>query len=218
MVQGILFDMDGVIIDTLHYHYLAWKHMFEMRGGKAVSELTVLVHEGRASREILPILMEEARVQVPEEEQSDFIEQKRAYFRTIVRGEFYPKSFETIDELKNRGFKVALVTACALKNMQHSLSSEQQTRFNFIITGDEVKNAKPFPEPYLTAAAKLGIPPQECIVVENAPLGIEAAKNAGMYCAAIETTLGRDYLKMADCILPKITDLLDLPFLKKAAQ
>lgn len=214
-VRAVLFDLDGVIVDTIHYHYLAWKHMFEMRGGGAVSEHAILLHEGRNSREILPILMKEAGVYIPEEEHGEFIEQKRAYFRTIVQAQYYPRAFETIDALKNRGFKVALVTACALKNMQHSLNDEQQSHFNFILTGDEVKNAKPFPEPYLTAAAKLGIPPQECIVVENAPLGIEAAKNAGMYCAAIETTLGREYLKMADCILSKITDLLDLPLLKK---
>jgi beta-phosphoglucomutase len=214
-VRGVLFDLDGVIVDTIHYHYLAWKHLLEARGGGPVSEHAILLHEGRSSREILPVLMKEAGVHIPEEEYSAFIEQKRAYFRTIVQVHYYPRAFETIDALRNRGFKVALVTACALKNMQHSLNDEQQSHFNFILTGDEVKNAKPFPESYLTAAAKLGIPPQECMVVENAPLGIEAAKNAGMYCAAIETTLGREYLKMADCILSQITELLDLPLLKK---
>jgi beta-phosphoglucomutase len=213
MIRGVLFDLDGVIVDTLHYHYVAWNHMFEKLGG-TVSEHTVLLHEGRNSREILPILMQEAGVSIPEDRQGAFIEEKRAYYRSIVHVEQYPGAFEVIDALKGRGYKVALVTACALKNMQHSLDSSRQAHFDFIITGDEVPRAKPFPDPYLTAALQIGVAPGDCLVVENAPLGIEAAKNAGMYCVAIETTLGREYLTQADCILPHIAGLLELPELK----
>jgi beta-phosphoglucomutase len=213
MIRGVLFDLDGVIVDTLHYHYLAWKHMFEKCGGSPVSEQTVLLHEGRNSREILPILMKETGVTIPKEQQADFIEEKRAYYRSIVQVTRYPNALETINELRSRGFKVALVTACALKNMQHSLDSEQQAYFDFIITGDEVPRAKPFPDPYITAARQLGLGPEECVVVENAPLGIEAARNAGMCCVAIETTLAREYLGSADYILQDITELLNLPIL-----
>ncbi len=213
MIKGVLFDLDGIIVDTLHYHYLAWKHMFDRLGGK-ISKHTVLLHEGRNSREILPILMQESGVSIPEDQQDVFLEEKRAYYRSIVHVREYPGAFETIDRLKQRGYKVALVTACALKNMQHSLSNEQQAHFDFIITGDEVSHAKPFPDPYLTAAQHIEITPEECMVVENAPLGIEAAKNAGMYCVAIETTLGREYLASADCVLQSIRDLPGLPSLK----
>lgn len=215
MIRGVLFDLDGVIIDTLHYHFLAWKHMFEKLGGE-VSEHTVLLHEGRNSREILPILMKEAGVSIPEEQQPAFIEEKRAYYRSIVNVRQYAGAFDVIDELKARGYKVALVTACALKNMQHSLAPEQQAHFDFIITGDEVPRAKPFPDPYLTASRHIGIQPRECLVIENAPLGIEAAKNAGMYCVAIETTLGADYLTSADCVLQTIRDVPNLPILRKS--
>jgi beta-phosphoglucomutase len=214
MIRGVLFDLDGVIVDTLHYHYLAWKHMFAKLGGE-VSKQTVLLHEGRNSREILPILMQESRVHIPEAQQTQFIEEKRAYYRSIVRIEQYPKAFGTIVELKKRGFKVALVTACALRNMQHSLSSAQQAHFDFIITGDEIPRAKPFPDPYLAAARQLGLEPEECMVVENAPLGIEAARKAGMYCVAIETTLGKEYLAAADCILQNIGELMNIPILKR---
>ena len=216
MIRGVLFDLDGVIVDTLHYHYLAWKHMFERYGGSPVSKKTVLLHEGRSSREILPILMKETGVIIPDSQQEAFIEEKRAYYRSIVQVTHYPNALETIDELRRRGFKVALVTACALKNMQHSLNSEQQAHFDFIITGDEVPRAKPFPDPYLTAARQLGLQPGECVVVENAPLGIEAAQNAEMRCVAIETTLGKEYLTSADQVLQNIGDLLELTILKKS--
>lgn len=212
MIQGVLFDLDGVIIDTLHYHYLAWKHMFEALGG-SVSEHTVLLHEGRASREILPLLMQEAGVNIPEERWNAFIEEKRTYYRSIVQVRHYPEAFRVIDELKSRGLRTALVTACALKNMQHSLNVEQQAHFDFIITGDEVPRAKPHPDPYLTAAEQLGISPEECVVVENAPLGIQAAKSAGMYCVAVVTTLGPEHLSAADRILRDLGELTTLPLL-----
>jgi beta-phosphoglucomutase len=213
MIRGVLFDLDGVIVDTLHFHYLAWKHMFEKLGG-TVSKHTILLHEGRNSREILPILMQESRINIPEGEQSQLIEEKRSYYRSIVQIKHYPNAFAVINTLKKRGFKVALVTACALKNMQYSIDSTQQKHFDFIITGDEIPRAKPFPDPYLTAAHHLGLEPEECIVVENAPLGIEAAKNAGMYCVAILTTLGKEYLTSADLILQNISELPDIPLLK----
>jgi beta-phosphoglucomutase len=217
MIKGILFDLDGVIVDTLHYHFLAWKHMFELRGG-TVSEHTILLHEGRNSREILPILMQEAAVIIPAEEQEEFIENKREYYRSIVHVAHYPGAFKVIDELKSRGYKIALVTACALKNMQHSLSAAQQAHFGFIITGDEVPRAKPYPDPYLVAARQLKLEPQQCVVIENAPLGVEAAKNAGMYCIAVQTTLGKEYLSAADCILHNIEELLTLPILQVSNQ
>ena len=159
--------------------------------------------------------MKESGVQIPELHQDRFIEEKRSYYRSIVRVVHYPKAFSVIDVLKNRGFKVALVTACALKNMQHSLNRKQQAHFDFIITGDEVYRAKPFPDAYLTAARQLGLQAEECLVVENAPLGIEAAKKAGMYCVAIETTLGKEYLSSSDCILQNIGDLIHLEILKR---
>jgi beta-phosphoglucomutase len=152
-------------------------------------------------------------VEIPEAERPAFIEEKRAYYRSIVKVTTYPGAFETIDTLRRRGFKVGLVTACALKNMQHNLTREQQAHFDFIITGDEVPRAKPFPDPYLTAARQLGLRPDECVVVENAPLGIEAARAAGMFCVAIETTLPKKHLTSANLVLPKITDLLGLPIL-----
>ena len=217
MIEGVLFDLDGVIVDTLHYHYLAWKHMFEKWGG-SVSEQTVLLHEGRNSREILPVLMKEACVSIPETQQERFIDTKRVYYRSIVRVKEYPDAFAVIDTLKSRGFKIALVTACALENMQHSISSEKQRHFDFILTGDDVSRAKPFPDPYLTAADRLRIKPEECLVVENAPLGIEAAQKAGMYCVAIETTLGKEYLTSADCILQDIKELLNLPLLQRRSR
>ena len=211
-IKAVLFDLDGVLVDTLHYHYLAWDKMFSERGGK-VSEHTVLLHEGRNSREILPILMKETGVEFSKSEFQDFIDSKRAYYRSIVDVQFYPGALEIVRELKLRGFRVALVTACAQKTMRKSLNEEQRSLFDLILTSDDIPRAKPNPDPYESARLRFGFNKEECIVVENAPLGIESAKAAGMLCVAVETTLSREYLTGADYIISSITELLELPIL-----
>ena len=207
MIRAVLFDLDGVIVDTLHFHYLAWDKMFSERGGR-VSKHTVLLHEGRNSFEILPILMEESGVFVPENEWEVFIDEKRKYYRSIVKLTYYPKVFETIEELRRRGFKTALVTASAKKNMEKSLNDERQRLFDVIVTAEDVSKAKPNPEPFLKAQELLGVSVEQCIVIENAPLGIESAKNAGMKCIAVETTLRKDFLQQADFIVNSIEEIL----------
>ena len=192
-VKAILFDLDGVLVDTLHYHYLAWQKMFADRGG-TISEHTVLVHEGRNSYEILPILMKEAGIFIPQEEYDNFIDEKRAYYRKIVKVEFYNGALEVINELKNN-YQVAVVTACSQKTMLKSLNAENRALFDLIQTGDDVPRAKPNPDPYDLAREKLGLKQEECIVVENAPLGVTSAKAAGIKCVAVETTLKREYLQ-----------------------
>jgi beta-phosphoglucomutase len=215
MIKAILFDMDGVIVDSLHYHYLAWDKMFRERGG-VVSEHTVLLHEGRNSKEILPILMKECNVDIPENEWEEFIERKREYYRSIVEIKYFPKVFEVIAELKKRGLKTALVTASARKNMEKAIPEDKRNLFNVILTAENFHKAKPNPDPYLEAQKKLGVEVNECVVIENAPLGIDAAKNANMICIAIETTLGREFLQRADFIINSIEELLGFfPILKK---
>lgn len=205
-IKGILFDLDGVIVDTLHYHFLAWQEMFKRKDGE-VKELTILIHEGRSSKEILPILIKESGVQIPEEKWHDFIEEKRKYYRSIVEIKFYPDAIETVKRIRDIGIKCALVTACAKKNMEKALSSKQRSLFNIIVTGDDIPRAKPNPDPYEIAQTRLGFKKVECLVVENAPLGIQSAKAAGIQCAVIATTLPMEYLKGADFYLKKLSDI-----------
>ena len=212
-IKAVLFDLDGVVVDTLHYHYMAWKKVFSDIGGK-ITEHTVLLHEGRSSREILPILLEEAGLIMPVDAHDEFIEKKRSHYREIVDVQFFHGALSVINWLRGHGLVTAVVTACAEKTMQKSLSENERALFDLIQTGDDVPRAKPFPDPYDLARRKLNLEPDACLVVENAPLGIESAKAAGLYCVAVETTLGREYLKMADVIIPDIQKLLDLQILK----
>jgi len=206
MIKAILFDLDGVIVDSLHYHYLAWDHMFKEIGG-SVTEESIFLSEGMNSFEILPLFLKKFNVELPIEKHKKFIEDKRNYFRQIVKLIYYPMAFETITKLRDRGYTTALVTACARKNMEKSIDTEHQKLFDFIISGDEVTHSKPDPEPYLIAQKTLGLEISECVAIENAPLGIDSVKNAGIICIAVESTLGRSYLQKADFIINEIQEL-----------
>jgi len=215
-IKGILFDLDGVLVDTLHYHWLAWQKVFQERGGE-ISKLTVLLHEGRTSKELFPILMKESGIYIPEEEQDNIIEEKRRYYRSIAQIELYPAALETIRELKRLGIKCALVTGSAKENMAKALSSDIQSLFDVIITGDDISKGKPDPTPYNIAREKLGLKREECLVVENSPLGIQSAKRAKIRCVAVTTTLSKEQLieasdtdQRADFYLANLSELPEL--------
>jgi beta-phosphoglucomutase-like phosphatase (HAD superfamily) len=90
------------------------------------------------------------------------------------------------------------------------LKPEEIALFDCIITSEEAVNSKPHPEPYLKASSGLKIAPKECLVIENAPLGIEAAKSAGMKVVAITSTLAREKLKSADWVVDSLSEIQKL--------
>ena len=96
--------------------------------------------------------------------------------------------------------KLAIVTGGGRDRVQRLIDEYFRGVFDAVITSDDVQHTKPYPEPYLKAAEKLKVAPANCVVIENAPLGIRSAKRAGMHVIAIETTLDRQFLKEADQI------------------
>ncbi|MDP8212654.1 MAG: HAD family phosphatase [Candidatus Zapsychrus exili] len=112
-----------------------------------------------------------------------------------------------LKDLKKQGFKLALVTGSAHSEIKKILPERIYNLFEVIVTGSDVKNGKPHPEPYLKAIKALKIKKTQAIVIENAPFGIKSAKTAGLKCYAIETSLPKKYLKQADKIFENIKSL-----------
>ena len=120
---------------------------------------------------------------------------------------FYPGVESLVSELKDRNVPMAIVTAGHLDQLRLSVPEYFLNYFDALITGDLISRGKPDPEPYLRGAERLGLTPKECIAIENAPLGIQSARRANIYCIAVCSTVNRDELNEADEILERFEDL-----------
>ncbi|MFA5039140.1 MAG: HAD family phosphatase [Candidatus Omnitrophota bacterium] len=215
-IDAVIFDMDGVITDTMPYHYRAWKKVYAGEG-LLVEECEVYLREGQPGHRMIRQIFREHGKVFHEGLAKRMLEQKERIFKRIVRPVFVPGARAFLRHLRGKNIRTALVTGTARHEVHKILQGDFLDRFDAIVTGDEVKHGKPNPEPFLTALKKLKIRPDEAVVVENAPFGIFSAKKARLKCIALETYLDRAYLKDADYIVSSFRDLrkrLDFETLK----
>jgi len=184
-----IFDLDGVIVDTAKYHYLAWRQLASSLG----FEFTIEHNErlkGVSRDRSLEILLEVGRLSqafTPEEKQSMATQKNEryvAYISKLKQDEILPGAKELLSALKSRGIKVGLGSAS--KNAPVILERLGITGlFDIIIDGNSTTKAKPDPEVFLLGAQAMGIAPADCVVFEDAQAGIEAAIAAGMTPIAV---------------------------------
>jgi len=210
--KAILFDLDGVITDTMKFHYEAYRQAFEPLG-ISLTPLDVYLIEGMPSMEVGKALVKKYGVSVGDENIKNVIEQKRELYRKLASGhiQMYPGVKNTMDLLRDNGIKLALVSGSNRISVMKVLDEIGiADKFDAVVTGADTERGKPYPDPYLKAMNMLGIPGENSVVVENAPLGIKSAKAAGVdYIIAVTTTLPESYLREADDIMPSFTDIED---------
>jgi beta-phosphoglucomutase len=200
-LEACIFDLDGVVVDTARYHFIAWKALAEELG----FEFTLKDNErlkGVSRMQSLDILLEIGGLHVPEQEKQVMAEKKNAlyvsYIETMTPEETLPGVEKFLQELRANGIKTALGSAS--KNAPMILERIGLAHlFDAIVDGNSISEAKPNPEVFLKGAEKLGVQPENCMVFEDAIAGVEAARNAGMRCVGIgePETLG-----MADLVIP----------------
>ena len=199
--KAVLFDFDGVIADTMKYHVKAWQKAFADYKIEITPE-DIYFQEGQMADLIARHLVREKGLSLTDQEIDHLKKNKRAIYRDITKARIYSDTKILIDLLKELSVKFGIVTGSMLPNIRIVTGDKFLENFDCIVTGDSVTKNKPYPEPYLTGAKKLGVRPEQCVVVENAPLGIKAAKAAGMFCIAVKTTIKNEkYLKEADLIV-----------------
>jgi beta-phosphoglucomutase len=140
----------------------------------------------------------------------DMVRFKEKHYLENRSFSLYDEAQELIESLKVKGLHLGLVAGASRQRLMGTGINAFLNQFDFLVTGDRVSNGKPSPEPYLLCAQKLSATPSECLVVENAPMGIESAKKAGIICVAICSTLGKEHLGLADEILNTISELSSL--------
>ena len=186
-MKGFIFDLDGVIVDTAKYHYLAWKHLAEELGIPFTEEDNERF-KGVSRRRCLEILLEMGEMDVSQKQFETWLQEKNedylGYISQMDSSEILPDVPRVLEYLRGKNIPMALGSAS--KNAKAILEKVELTSyFKTIVDGTEVARAKPDPEVFLIAAARLDILPEHCVVLEDALAGIEAANTSGMYSIGI---------------------------------
>lgn len=204
--EAVLFDMDGVIVDSMPYHFLAWYEALR-EFDCSVTSFDVYAHEGEPWQTTLPKFLDKNHKTYDEKFVRKIFDTRQKIFKRVFKRYIFHGADHVLTTLHARGMKLALVSGTPARDIKKILPKYLYRLFDVIVGGDQVKRGKPHPEPYRTGAKLLGVDPKQCVVVENAPLGIRSAKSAKMKCIAITTSLPKPYLKKADLIIERITDL-----------
>jgi beta-phosphoglucomutase family hydrolase len=211
--RGVVFDLDGTLVDNMPWHTRAFDEFLARRGREPLSIEWRRRIDGKRNREIFPMLFGRSMT-------SDEIlaceEEKEGLYRTLSRGALQPLpgAAALIDQLRAAGVGVAVATSAPAANVTHTLAEIGLTdSIDAIARGDEVPNGKPAPDVFLMAARLLGVSPEECLAFEDAPIGVAAAKAAGMHCIAVTTTFSAESFAAAvpppDRTIPDFRAALD---------
>lgn len=199
--KAVLFDFDGVLGDTLQDGCDAWRHAFSSVGIEFIAEEYYLAEGKRGYEFVRQVLIRENK---PESLVDDLVKMKSEVYAARHQFKFFPRAQELSNRLMRSGVKLGVVSGGSRDRLLTGPSGELLSSFDSSVIGDDVIMGKPAPDCYLLAANQLGVLPSECLVIENAPLGIAAAKAAGMECYAVTTTLRAEHLSQADQIFTSL--------------
>jgi beta-phosphoglucomutase len=200
-IKGCIFDLDGVLVDTARFHFLAWKSLAD-RLGFEFTESDNERLKGVSRMASLEILLEIGKLAPTDIQKLEYAAEKNAlylqYIEKMTPEDILPGVREFLTELKKAGIRVGLGSVS--KNARTILTKTGITEFfDAIVDGNIISRAKPDPEVFLTGAKMLDLPPAQCVVFEDAVAGVEAAHRAGMKCVGVGS---RHILNEADAIIP----------------
>lgn len=210
MKKGIIFDLDGVLVFTDEYYYLAWKVIFDKKGLRFDRKMNKLLR-GVSRKESLEIVLRENKVSLPEAEKQLILKEKNDLYVSYLEEKLNPECVSadvrlTLEELRKRGEKLAVGSSS--KNARLIIGKVGlEGYFDAICDGNMITNSKPDPEVFLKAAEMIGLKPGECYVVEDGEVGIEAAIQGGFSPLGIGDALTDDY---PHGHLSRLSDLLSL--------
>ena len=201
-----IFDLDGVIVDTARYHFLAWKRLTDQLGINFTEEDNERL-KGVSRMASLEIILEIGNRKVDKSRKQEYATLKNNwyidYISKMTPDEILPGSLAFIMELRNANIRVAIGSAS--KNTPMILERVGiLDLFDAVADGNIVRKAKPDPEVFIKAAEMVGIKPGKCVVFEDAVAGIEAALNAGMMCIGVGSS---KILKEAHFVVPGLNEM-----------
>lgn len=203
--QAVIFDLDGVITDTAHYHYLAWKRLAESQGipfDEAFNEEL----KGVDRMGSLALILARGSRSYTQEEKLALADAKNRHYQeliaTMTPQDLLPGALEALEAVRAAGLKTGL--ASVSKNAFTVLDRLGiRERFDTVVDAARIANSKPHPEIFLTAAAQLGLAPRDCLGVEDAVAGVASIKDAGMVAVGVGSP---EVLRRADYVIPSMRE------------
>ena len=204
-LKGIIFDLDGVLVDSIPLHYKAWYRMFTEYGYEFSEGIYRSKVDGRPRLDGVRNIMtdaEESQIQ-----QAATVKQQY-YLDMLEAGGLitFPSTIPLIKKLREHD--VLLATASSSVNAKAILESIGiLDDFYTVVTSEDITDGKPHPEIFITAANRMGLVPSECVVLEDAQSGIEAAKRGGFYCVGVDRHQQPQYFSEADLVVRDLGEL-----------
>lgn len=209
MIRAVLFDCDGVVINSMPLHAAAWCDLFA-RYGMRIEPIDVYLEEGRDIVDFAGLILRRNGHQLQGLTPEQLAKEKEDFILAEGKIRIFPEIEHVLNEVKAHDRALGMVTGSNQRLVRNVIPAHVLRQFDVIVTADDVDRGKPAPDPYLRAAEKLAMSPADCLVVENAPLGIQAAKAAGMPVIGLTTTLPAKHLRQADWIAGSFKELREL--------
>lgn len=208
--RAFVFDMDGTIVDNMAFHTDSWLRFFALRGQTLDADEFFRATAGRQGREIMRSYLGE---HLTDDELALLDHEKESLYRELYAP--HRKAVDGFDALiaqaKAQGVKLAVGTAAPPANVEFTLDGlDLRRHFDAIVGATDVARGKPHPDVFLKAAELCGVAPEHCIVFEDAPLGVEAARRAGMRCIVLTTTLPASSFAGFDNVIAIVGDFTEL--------
>ncbi|MES2899161.1 MAG: HAD family phosphatase [Pseudomonadota bacterium] len=208
--RAFIFDMDGTIVDNMSFHTASWITFFQRRGKDIDADEFFRTTAGRQGKEIIRSHMGE---HLADEEVTALNLEKESVYRELYKP--HRKTVSGFDgliaEAKARSVALAVATAAPNANIEFTLDGlDLRSHFDAIVGAADVARGKPNPDVFLLAAERCGVAPEHCIVFEDAPLGVEAARRAGMKAVVLTTTLPASAFAEFDNVIHIASDFSEL--------
>ncbi len=204
-LAAVIFDVDGVLVQSMERNAEAYRRTFETLGVR-IEPREVFVNEGRGSKVLIDRLAKAHRVTLTDDALEDATRRHHAILASFGTLPLYPGVPELLNALHARGLRLAMVTG-NWREIARAPFGVLAHLFEVVVSAEDVTRTKPDPEPYRKALELLHVPADEAVVVENAPLGIQAAKAAGLRVIAVTTTNPAESLDGADALVPDVRDV-----------
>lgn len=206
--KAVLFDMDGVIVDSMPYHFISWFETLK-KYKVTVSPFDIYEKEGEKCEVCVQRFFKRDNIKCNDKIVKEVLKIRDRIYKKYFKVHLFSDIEQTLNNLKKQGLLLAIVTGSVKEKVVSMLPKKIISKFDVIVSADMIKKGKPHPDSYLTAAKQLKVLPKECIVIENAPYGIKAAKSAKMFCVAVTTSLPEQYLKQANVVCKKVSEIFN---------